>query len=77
VAALDPESGEATKLFNPRLQNWDEHFRLNPDATLSGISPEGRATILVLRINDSGRVQYRQDAMLAGLYPCYRQVMQS
>ena len=34
LAALDPQTGQVTPLFNPRLQQWMEHFRLN-DARLS------------------------------------------
>lgn len=72
VAALDPMTGEATKLYNPRRQRWDEHFQINPDATLIGISPEGRATIIVLNINEESRVKHRQMAMVLGDYPCQK-----
>lgn len=70
MAAADPITGKATFLFNPRKQNWDDHFRVNPDATITGITPEGRVTIDVMRINDEARVQYRQDALAMGEYPC-------
>ncbi|MBZ0281281.1 MAG: HNH endonuclease [Anaerolineae bacterium] len=70
VAALDPATGEATKLYNPRQQSWEEHFQINPDASLIGISPEGRATIIVLRINEGSRVKQRRVAMNLGEYPC-------
>ncbi len=70
VAALDPVTGEATKLYNPRQQQWDDHFQVNPDATLTGTSPEGRATIIVLRINDVSRVKQRRVAIVLGEYPC-------
>jgi hypothetical protein len=70
VAALDPETGDATKLYNPRQQIWDEHFAVNDDATLRGLSPEGRATILVLRINEESRVQTRQLMLKVGRFPC-------
>lgn len=73
VAALDPETGDATKLYNPRRQEWKAHFQLNPDATLTGISPEGRATINVLRINEVSRVKQRRMAMLLGEYPCTKE----
>jgi hypothetical protein len=72
VAALDPLTGEATRLYDPRHQQWSEHFQINADATLSGISPVGRATIVVLRINEASRVKQRQVAMLLGEYPCER-----
>jgi hypothetical protein len=70
VAALDPVTSEATKLYDPRHQQWNEHFEINADATLTGLSPEGRATILVLRINEEGRVKQRQMSMMLGEYPC-------
>ena len=70
VAALDPSTGDATKLYNPRLQRWDAHFQIKVDATLDGISPEGRATIIVMRINETSRVKQRRMSMSLGEYPC-------
>ena len=71
-AAADPITGKAVFLFDPRTQQWDEHFQINPDATLSGRTPEGRVTIDVLKMNDEPRVQYRQFAMSIGEYPCQK-----
>jgi hypothetical protein len=73
VAALDPVTGEATKLYDPRRQKWDDHFQINPDATLTGVSPAGRATLVVLRINEESRVKQRWMAMFLGEYPCERE----
>jgi hypothetical protein len=70
VAALDPLTRAATRLYDPRQQLWDEHFRLNPDATISGLTPEGRTTVRVLRINDIERVNQRFGEMAVGDYPC-------
>lgn len=70
VAALDPLTRDASKLYDPRQQNWDDHFEINPDATLSGLTPEGRVTIFVLRINNEERVKQRLGEMAAGEYPC-------
>ena len=70
VAALDPQTGDATKLYNPRQQRWHDHFQITPGATLAGISPEGRATIAVLRINEESRVKQRRMAMTLDEYPC-------
>lgn len=72
VAALDPLTRAATKLYDPRQQQWDNHFKINPDATLTGLTPEGRATLHVLRINDEERVKQRLDEMLVGDYPCQK-----
>jgi len=70
VAALDPDTGEATKLYDPRQQTWDEYFLINSDGVLKGLTPEGRTTINVLRINDKKRVKQRWILILAGDYPC-------
>lgn len=74
VAALDPETGDATKLFNPRQQDWDTHFAINEDGTLNGLTPEDRATVNVLRINDASRVQHRQVLLALGDYPCEKKI---
>lgn len=73
VAALDPVTGEATKLYNPREQHWHDHFQINADASLTGLSPESRATIIVLRINEISRITQRRVAMLLGEYPCEKE----
>ncbi len=70
VAALDPLTGDASRLYHPRQQQWDEHFTINPDATLSGLTPEGRLTVLVLRLNDEERVKHRLAEQMTGDYPC-------
>jgi hypothetical protein len=73
VAALDPQTGGAARLYDPRQQLWDDHFRINPDATLVGLTPEGRTTVVVLRINDEERVQQRLGELAAGDYPCTKE----
>lgn len=70
VAALDPLTRNATKLFDPRQQQWGKHFEVNVDGTLSGLTPEGRTTIFVLRINDDERVKQRLGQLELGEYPC-------
>lgn len=38
--------------------------------TIAGLTPEGRATIAVLRLNMERRVIERFEARLRGEYPC-------
>lgn len=72
VAALDPSTRDATKLYDPRQQKWDDHFTINPDATLTGQTPEGRVTVRVLRMNDEERVKHRFGELMTGDYPCQK-----
>lgn len=50
--APDPQTQQPAPLFNPRTQAWSEHFIWSADAlTLLGVSPTGRATVELLRLN--------------------------
>lgn len=49
---IDPTTSAEVLIFNPRLQQWSEHFYWN-DAYLVGRTPTGRATIKALDLNRS------------------------
>lgn len=70
VAAIDFLTNEATRLYDPRQQKWSDHFHIHSDATLSGITSEGRATVSVLRMNLPARIEQRLDELQLGNYPC-------
>src|SRR5277367_810604 len=44
IAGIDPESGQVTRLFNPRADRWQEHFRYE-EAVLVGVTPIGHVTV--------------------------------
>ena len=57
-------------LFHPRRQRWREHFAWTPDgATVVGLSPTGRATVEMLRLNREGLVNLRRVLFAAGAHP--------
>ncbi len=51
VAGIDPLTSELTRLFHPRLDDWDLHFRWN-GPEIMGLTAVGRVTIHVLFMND-------------------------
>jgi hypothetical protein len=59
AAGYDPDTGELTRLFNPRTDDWSEHFAW-VGAELVGKTPVGRTTIDVLRINLPERIEHRR-----------------
>ncbi len=65
VASIDPVENAIVPLFNPRGQEWNDHFRL-AGATIVGLTPTGRATIELLRLNDDERLAMRQALIEAG-----------
>jgi hypothetical protein len=61
IVALDPETGEVVRLFDPRHQVWREHFRWTAGATrIIGLTPEGRATVSTLSLNRPALVAARE-----------------
>ena len=66
IASVDPQTGARTWLFNPRTDRWDNHFRLNADGTITGLTADGRATARLLALNAPDRVQDRADLLEAG-----------
>jgi len=67
IASIDPDTGQVTRLFNPRIQVWEEHFRFQRGEIIA-LSPEGRVTVLLLRLNDATRLQERI-ALNIGVHP--------
>ena len=68
IASLDPSSGVLVALFNPRTQEWSEHFRLNGGEIIP-LTAVGRATEAMLRLNLPERIEARKRWAALGLYP--------
>jgi hypothetical protein len=67
-ASFDPETETVTLLFNLRRQHWRDHFRLE-GARIVPLSPEGRVTVFILKLNDELRIRTRRALIEAGRYP--------
>jgi hypothetical protein len=68
VAGFDPLNDALTPLFNPRTQNWNDHF-IWRGPVLDGLTPAGRTTIAVLKINEVSRVEHRRLLTQLGDHP--------
>ncbi len=64
LTSIDLDTGAAVRLFNPRLDDWSEHFLFEAGEVL-GLTPTGRATVRLLNINAPRRVQLRQEWLCA------------
>jgi len=68
--AIDPVSATEVPLFNPRRQQWHEHFSWSTDSTeIIGQTPTGRATIATLRMNEALIVGARSLWVGIGVHP--------
>ena len=61
-------NGKLVRLFNPRIDVWNEHFALD-GPRIKARSRIGNGTISLLGINDSDRLEMRRILVLAGTYP--------
>ena len=68
LTGIDPVAGIIVPLFNPRTQIWNEHLTLD-GARIVGQTSIGRATVVVLRLNDVLRVMQRHALIRADRYP--------
>jgi HNH endonuclease len=60
--------GQIIPLFNPRIQNWFDHFDVQR-GELIALSDVAQATIKLLELNVHAKIEERFEMMLAGLYP--------
>ncbi|MDZ7288980.1 MAG: HNH endonuclease [candidate division KSB1 bacterium] len=68
--AIDPVNNELIALFNPRTQNWLEHFVWSEDGVhISGRTPCGRATVVALKLNNDYLILARKHWVSVGWHP--------
>ncbi len=65
LSGRDPESGNVERLFDPRHQDWFEHFQFR-GSVMIGLTAVGRTTVEVLKMNHARRVQLRAELQARG-----------
>jgi hypothetical protein len=68
IGALDPDTGQLVRFFNPREQTWADHFQFNGEQII-GTTAEGRATVTFLQLNSPERLLERYQLVRVGRYP--------
>jgi hypothetical protein len=69
IGSYDTETDLLTPFFNPRTQNWNEHFKLEGTLIIP-LTPQGRVTVLLLQLNTDDRIIKRAELIALGRYPC-------
>jgi hypothetical protein len=59
LGSFDPLTRDFVFLFNPRLQLWHAHFVFQSEQMV-GLTPEGRTTVHLLRLNNEPRLAERR-----------------
>ena len=68
VGSVSPATGAFVRLFNPRIDQWDEHFKLE-EARIAGLTEIGAVTAALLRMNEDERILERRLLQMLGEYP--------
>jgi hypothetical protein len=68
LGSLDAETRKLTPFFDPRTQQWTDHFRLD-GAAIMPLTPEGRVTVHILQLNHPDRIAERRRLIRVGQYP--------
>jgi len=70
IKTFDELSEKWVPLFNPRTDNWDEHFAWNQEATLIiGTTIIGRCCVKELKLNREKLIEYRNCIIPFGTHP--------
>ena len=65
LSSVDPQTDRVVPLFNPRLHSWDDHFAMR-GPRVEGRTEIGRATVPLLNMNESERLDMRAELLARG-----------
>jgi hypothetical protein len=66
----DEETQTDVRLFHPRRDRWEEHFRVDVESgSILGLTPTGRATVERLQMNSAVQLVARRHWMRLGVFP--------
>jgi HNH endonuclease len=68
IGSIVRRTGEFSRFFNPRIDRWAEHFRLE-GGMLQPQTGIGEVTARILGFNNSDRLLERQTLIAVGRYP--------
>ncbi|HMS11409.1 MAG TPA: hypothetical protein PKE66_18105 [Pyrinomonadaceae bacterium] len=62
---MDPKTHARVKIFNPRKDRWERHFKWE-GLKIKGLTGTGRATVEMLNMNRTLIIAIRREELLAG-----------
>ena len=68
IATILEKGGSFVPLFNPRTDNWFDHFAIENGIVIAK-TPVGAATIKLLELNFADKIIERRALMVAGRWP--------
>lgn len=68
LAATTPQARRFVRFFNPRIDRWPDHFRLD-GIVIAPLTEIGKVTVNILNFNHVDRLLERQELWELGRYP--------
>lgn len=68
VGSVSGEPRRFVRLFNPRIDRWEDHFRVE-GGRIETLTEIGEVTVRLLQFNAPDRVLQRQSLQQVGAYP--------
>ena len=68
LGSIVAEDGRLARFFNPRTDDWGEHFHVSGTGEIEALSDEGQATAKILGFNNPERLLERQGLIELGRY---------
>lgn len=68
LGSIFAPTGELVRFFNPRIDRWAHHFRLN-GVMIEFLTAIGEVTVRILQFNENDRLLERQVLVSVGRYP--------
>jgi hypothetical protein len=68
LTSIDPITQVITRLFNPRIDQWIDHFELI-NGRIIGTTAIGRTTVFLLQFNSPVAIAGRLPLISQGIYP--------
>jgi hypothetical protein len=69
IGSLDRNTGDITQFYNPRFDQWRDHFRFK-GVVIEPLTATRRVTVFMLRLNDVERIEERLILYDLHHYPC-------
>lgn len=68
LGSISETSKTLVRFFNPRTDDWNEHFRVNPNAEIEPLTEIGEVTAFIFGFNESERIRERRGLIEIGRY---------
>ena len=68
LGSIPETSSELVRFFNPRTDNWLDHFRVNSEAVIEPLTKIGEVTAFIFGFNEPERIIERKGLIEIGNY---------